>query len=63
MDISLSFFGATYDDLWKAVIRPRRDDYKIEELGPFRLEILGKWDKRIDFQLLNKLGYKLKCSL
>ena len=62
MDIICSFFGGTYTDLWQAVIRPGRDDYKIEELGPFRFEISGKCYKRIDFELLNKRGYKLQCS-
>ena len=62
MDIICSLFGGTYTDLWQAVIRPGRDDYKIEELGPFRFEIFGKCYKRIDFELLNKRGYKLQCS-
>ena len=62
MNILCGFFGGTYDDLWQAVIRPGRDDYKIGELGPFRFEISGKCYKRTDFNLLNKRGYKLMCS-
>ena len=62
MNILCGFFGGTYDDLWQAVIRPGRDDYKISELGPFRFEIMGKCYKRTDFELLNKRGYKLMCS-
>ena len=62
MNILCSFFGGTYDDLWQAVIRPSRDDYKISDLGPYRFEISGKCYKRTDFELLNKRGYKLMCS-
>ena len=62
MNILCGFFGGTYDDLWQAIIRPGRDDYKISELGPFRFEIMGKCYKRTDFELLNKRGYKLMCS-
>ena len=62
MNFLCKIFGGNYDDLWKAVIRPGRDEYKQEELGPFKFEISGKCYKRTDFELINNRGLKLMCS-
>ncbi len=55
-------FGASYEDLWKAVIRPPREDYDESDLGPEKLIIKTKNFKRTDFTLLNKRNLKLCCS-
>jgi pimeloyl-ACP methyl ester carboxylesterase len=56
-------FGGTYSDLWKAVIRPPRDDYTDEELGPESFTIKEKDFQRIDFSIKNKKGFNLSCSI
>lgn len=55
-------FGGTYDDLWKAVIRPPRDVYNDSDLGPEKFNIKGKNYKRTDFTLTNNRDLKLYCS-
>ena len=62
MNFLCKIFGGSYDDLWKAIIRPGRDIYEQEELGPFKFEIAGKCYKRTDFELINNRGLKLICS-
>ena len=62
MNILCKMFGGSYDDLWKAIIRPGRDSYEQEELGPYKFEIRGKCYKRTDFELINNRGFKLLCS-
>ena len=62
MNFICKLFGGSYDDLWKAIIRPGRDKYQQEELGPFKFEINGKCYKRTDFELINNRGLKLICS-
>ena len=62
MNILFKIFGGSYDDLWKAIIRPNKDTYKIEELGPFKFELKGKCYKRTDFELINKRSQKIMCS-
>ena len=62
MNFLCKLFGGTYDHLWKAIIRPGRDEYKQEELGPFKFEIKGNCYKRTDFELINNRGLKLICS-
>ena len=56
-------FGGNYDDLWKAVIRPQRDEYEISELGPKEFTSEGRKYKRNDFQLKNKRNLTLQCSM
>ncbi|KAL4429458.1 hypothetical protein ABPG74_001303 [Tetrahymena malaccensis] len=51
-----------YSDLWKAIIRPPRDEYTIEELGPTEFKISGVRVKRTDIDIKNKQGLTLKCS-
>ena len=62
MNFLCKLFGGTYDHLWKAIIRPGRDEYNQEELGPFKFEIKGNCYKRTDFELINNRGLKLICS-
>ena len=62
MSLLKSLFGGSYEDLWKAVIRPNRDEYKEEDLGPEKFKINNKYYKRTDFSITNKRGLKLVCS-
>lgn len=62
MSIFKKLFGGSYEDLWKAIIRPNRDDYTDADLGPEKFEIKGKFYKRTDFSLTNKRNLKLQCS-
>ena len=62
MSLLKSLFGGSYEDLWKAVIRPSRDEYKEEDLGPEKFKINHKYYKRTDFSITNKRGLKLVCS-
>jgi pimeloyl-ACP methyl ester carboxylesterase len=58
----MSFLKKGYEDLWKSIIRPPRDIYTIEDLGPAEFEIKHKIFKRTDFQLKNSRGLTLECS-
>ena len=62
MSLLTKLFGGSYDDLWKAVIRPTRDEYSDSELGPEKFEIKGKFYKRTDFTLKNARNLRLQCS-
>ena len=62
MSLLTNLFGGSYEDLWKAVIRPNRDDYKEEDLGPDKFQINHKYFKRTDFSITNKRNLKLMCS-
>ena len=62
MSLLKSLFGGSYEDLWKAVIRPNRDEYKEEDLGPEKFKINHKYYKRTDLSITNKRGLKLVCS-
>ena len=62
MSLLTNLFGGSYDDLWKAVIRPNRDEYKEEDLGPDKFQINHKYFKRTDFSITNKRNLKLMCS-
>ena len=62
MSLLTNFFGGSYEDLWKAVIRPNRDEYKEEDLGPDKFQINHKFYKRTDFTITNKRNLKLMCS-
>ena len=52
----------TYEALWKAIIRPPRDDYEEEELGSPLFTIDRRHYIRKDFELLNFQGYLIKVS-
>ena len=58
----MKIFNNSYDILWKAIIRPTRDNYQDKDLGPEKFEINGKFYKRTDLCLLNKRNHKLQCS-
>ena len=51
-----------YETLWKAIIRPPRDEYFSDELGPPTFKLLSKIYHRKDYTILNEQGYKLKLS-
>ena len=53
----------TYEVLWKAIIRPPRDEYIEEELGLPNFTIENRRYIRKDFELLNFQGYLLKVSM
>jgi len=53
----------TYEALWKAIIRPPRDDYEDEELGSPLFTIEKRHYIRKDFELLNFQGYLIKVSM
>ena len=57
-----NLFGGSYEDLWKAVIRPNRDEYTEKDLGPEKFKINNKYYKRTDFSITNKRSLKLQCS-
>jgi fermentation-respiration switch protein FrsA (DUF1100 family) len=61
----MSFFkkvAGGYEDLWKAIIRPTRDSYTIENLGPTEFYLGDRYFKRTDLQLSNSKGIVLQCS-
>eukprot|EP00344_Euplotes_crassus_P002808 CAMPEP_0197004600 /NCGR_PEP_ID=MMETSP1380-20130617/23854_1 /TAXON_ID=5936 /ORGANISM="Euplotes crassus, Strain CT5" /LENGTH=387 /DNA_ID=CAMNT_0042423445 /DNA_START=27 /DNA_END=1191 /DNA_ORIENTATION=+ len=52
-----------YSDLWKAIIRPpRNDDYDDAELGPPEFQIKGRRFKRTDVDLVNDRELTIKCT-
>ena len=55
-------WSENYAHLWKAIIRPPRDEYEMEDLGPSKFHIAGLICQRTDFELTNPRGLKLKCS-
>ena len=52
----------SYEVLWKAIIRPPRDDYKIENLGPKMFRFNGRVYQRTDYEILDFQGDLLKLS-
>lgn len=60
----MSFFGRLtgYDELWKAIIRPPREQYQLADLGPDRFIIEDRVFKRTDQEIKNPRGLKLQCS-
>jgi hypothetical protein len=52
----------SYSDLWKAIIRPERDNYDEAELGPKEFAIGERAFERTDLELVNERGHRLKCS-
>ena len=39
MSLLKNLFGGSYEDVWKAVIRPKRDEYSEKDLGPEKFKI------------------------
>lgn len=58
-----NLFREGYDELVKAIIRPPRAEYDIEELGPTRFDFAGVSFEREDLQLTNARGHSLHCSM
>ena len=58
-----NMFREGYDELVKAIIRPPRAEYEIEELGPTRFDFAGVSFEREDLQLTNARGHALHCSM
>ena len=62
MNLLCKLFAGSYDNIWKAIIRPNRDKYSSNDLGPYKFELNSKNYKRTDLIIPNKKLYKLKCS-
>jgi len=54
--------GDSYEEAWKAIIRPYRDTYTEEQLGPAKFSIKGQRCRRRDVKLTNMNGQVLECS-
>lgn len=52
----------SYNDLWKAIIRPPRDEYSLEELGDNFFTYSGKHYMRTDFTLTSVQEFKIVGS-
>ena len=62
MDLLCKLFAGSYENLWKAIIRPTRDNYSSKDLGPYKFELNSKNFKRTDLIIHNKRNQQLKCS-
>ena len=62
MNILANLFSSSYQELWKAIIRPYRDDYSDKDLGPKKFRLNKKFYKRSDFSLVNSRNIKIMCS-
>lgn len=62
MSFLKKFFGGSYEDLWKAFIRPPRDEYAESDLGPAEFRLRHRTYVRTDLDLTNDRGLVLKCS-
>mmetsp|Transcript_24515 Transcript_24515/g.39288 ORF Transcript_24515/g.39288 Transcript_24515/m.39288 type:complete len:539 (-) Transcript_24515:141-1757(-) len=51
-----------YSMLWKMIIRPPRDVYSLEELGPAKFRLGKRVYERKDLQLRSPNGFLLECS-
>ena len=58
----MSFLKKGYEDLWKAIIRPPREEYSLEDLGPTKFDINHRIFQRTDLKLQNSRGLTLECS-
>ena len=62
MNFIKNIFSSAYEELWKAIIRPNRDNYSDMDLGQEKFELRNKWYKRTDLTIINKRNHKLACS-
>ena len=62
MNILANLFSSSYQELWKAIIRPYRDDYSDKDLGPKKFRLNKKFYRRTDFSLVNSRNIKIMCS-
>ena len=52
-----------YDQLWQAIIRPPRADYKVKDLGPREFQVSsGVRVMRTDIELASARNMKMQCS-
>ncbi|KAL8434178.1 hypothetical protein ACSSS7_003318 [Eimeria intestinalis] len=51
-----------YGELVNFIIRPPRDTYSDEDLGPAFFSLAGKAYKRTDLELINRRNMRLQCS-
>ena len=58
----VSLFSSSYEELWKAIIRPFRDEYTDKDLGPEKFKLNQKYYKRSDFSIYDNRNIKLMCS-
>ena len=63
MDQILKLFKKGSDIVWKPFIRPPKIDYQLFELGRPNGTIKNKSYTREDFEVDNKRGNMLKCSI
>lgn len=63
MEIDGEKFDISYESLWKAIIRPPRDIYTNEDLVDNIFTFRKKTYYRKDYDIVNKKGQILKCSL
>jgi len=57
----LSVIGS-YEEAWKAIIMPPRQDYSMHDLGTTEFFVEETRIQRTDFRLLNKRGQTIECS-
>lgn len=57
----LSVIGS-YEEAWKAIIMPPRQDYSMHDLGTTEFFVEDTRVQRSDFRLLNKRGQTIECS-
>ena len=62
MNFLVNLFSSSYQELWKSIIRPYRDNYTNKDLGPEKFRINQRYYKRSDFYLINNRNIKLMCS-
>ena len=62
MNLLCKLFSGSYENIWKALIRPTRDKYTTKELGPYKFELNSKNYKRTDLIIPNKRHLNLICS-
>lgn len=48
----MTFLIPRYEELIATIIRPEREDYELDELGPKRIDLYGKIVKREDFTII-----------
>jgi len=52
----------SYEDAWKAVIMPPRQEYTLSNLGPTEFHVRNNRIQRLDFKIQNRRGYIIECS-
>lgn len=62
MELLSKFFGGGFDELSQVIIRPPRDIYHDDDLGPEKFSLYGKNYKRSDITIYNQKNLKLNCS-